>query len=911
MNLLFNLKYRTTFGECLVLNVIGSGARYVMATSNGVHWTCMVNNLKEKSFEYYYSVERAGKELRHEWLVAPHHIEAMGNGDKTHIVYDRWIDIPENSYLYSSAFDNADITAVKSANYDKTIILKVRAPQLRKGEWLGLIGDASYLGAWEAQKALPMCQQQPNEWVVALNADAIDRQTFEFKFVILDAEKDVTPMWETCGNRSISQPEIKPGSIIVYELEAANFEIYPWRGAGTVIPVFSLRSEGSFGVGDFGDLKKMVDWAERTNQRAIQILPINDTTITHTWTDSYPYNSISIYALHPQYTDLRQLPELKDEARREYYEQLRKELNALPQIDYERVNNAKMSYLRELFAQEGSKVKRTKAYKQFFEQNKDWLVPYAEFSVKRDNEYLKNLGVQEFRSSGVQALPSNSSNSSTCQLVNLSTETTNSSTNQDFWYYVQFNLDVQMRAAHDYAHSKQVLLKGDIPIGISRDGVEAWVEPRYFNMNGQAGAPPDAFSVNGQNWGFPTYNWDVMLQDGCSWWVRRFRKMAEYFDAYRIDHVLGFFRIWEIPIDSVHGLLGQFSPALAMTVDEIEGYGLHFQEEFFTKPFITDWVLERVFKNQAADVRERFLNPIGDGRYAMKPEFDTQRKVEEYFKRVGVQTLASESSNSSTRQLVNSSTETKEGLYSLISNVLFVRDRKNKDMYHPRIGVQSDYIYEALYDCDKQAFDKLYVDYFYRRNNHFWYKEAMKKLPRLTEATRMLVCAEDLGMVPDCVPWVMDELRILSLEIQSMPKDPMVEFGYLHRNPYRSVATISTHDMSTLRQWWDEDNVRTQKYYNNMLHRGDAAPHPLPGWLAKDIVAQHLMCPSMLSLLSLQDWLAIDEQLRLPDANAERINIPANPRHYWRHRMHLTIEELLKADDFNNEVCEMIRQSGR
>ena len=277
----------------------------------------------------------------------------------------------------------------------------------------------------------------------------------------------------------------------------------------------------------------------------------------------------------------------------------------------------------------------------------------------------------------------------------------------------------------------------------------------------------------------------------------------------------------------------------------------------------------------------------------------------------GVQTSPSDASNSSTCQLVNLSTEIKEGLYSLISNVLFVRERKNKDMYHPRIGVQSDYIYEALYDCDKQAFDKLYVDYFYRRNNHFWYKEAMKKLPRLTEATRMLVCAEDLGMVPDCVPWVMDELRILSLEIQSMPKDPMVEFGYLHRNPYRSVATISTHDMSTLRQWWDEDNVRTQKYYNNMLHRGDAAPHPLPGWLAKDIVAQHLMCPSMLSLLSLQDWLAIDEQLRLPDANAERINIPANPRHYWRYRMHLTIEELLKADDFNNEVCEMIRQSGR
>ena len=187
----------------------------------------------------------------------------------------------------------------------------------------------------------------------------------------------------------------------------------------------------------------------------------------------------------------------------------------------------------------------------------------------------------------------------------------------------------------------------------------------------------------------------------------------------------------------------------------------------------------------------------------------------------------------------------------------------------------------------------------------------MKKLPRLTQATRMLVCAEDLGMVPGCVPWVMNGLRILSLEIQSMPKEYGIRFGHLSHNPYRSVCTISTHDMPTLRQWWDEDEQRTQEYFSTKLHRSTTAPHPLPGWLAKEIVSRHLTSPSMLCLLSLQDWLSVSERLRLADKDAERINIPANPRHYWRYRMHITIEQLMKEDDFNEEIKTMIKDSGR
>lgn len=628
----------------------------------------------------------------------------------------------------------------------------------------------------------------------------------------------------------------------------------------------------------------MIDWVAYTKQRVLQVLPINDTTITHTWTDSYPYSCISVFALHPQYADLNALPQIADDAERERFEQLRLELNALPQIDYERVNNAKNEYLRIIYEQEGKKIMASAEFKRFFKEEESWLVPYGQYCYLRDK-----YGTSKFSTWPDHHVFDEN------ERRTLSVQRNVAYKNVAFYYFVQFVLSTQMAGVHKYARENGVILKGDIPIGVNRYGCDVWQDPRYFNLNGQAGAPPDNFSVNGQNWGFPTYNWDEMIKDGCRWWVHRFSSMAKYFDAYRIDHVLGFFRIWEIPYDSVHGLLGQFSPSLGMTREEIEAYGLHFQEKLFTEPFITDWVLDRMFGERAAMVRETYLEPAGDGHYRMKPEYDTQRKVEAAFE----------------GKTDKEDTDLRDGLYALISDVLFVRDHRDPNKFHPRISVQFDYIYESLFDSDKFLFNKIYNDYYYRRNNQFWYREAMNKLPKLVEATRMLVCAEDLGMVPDCVSWVMNELKILSLELQSMPKDPNVRFGVLARNPYRSVCTISSHDTSTLRQWWDEDASRTQDYYNNVLQKYGAAPHPLPGWLARDIISRHLLCPSMLCILTIQDWFSVDEGIRLADANAERINIPSNPRHYWRYRMHVCIEDLMEAHDFNQNITDLIKESGR
>lgn len=895
MTLLFNLEYRTVFGEELRLTVIGGthglAGEHTMGSVDGQHWTCEINAEARPGtyIDYMYSVCRNGRNTRTEWTTEPHRLEFAAKKGMRYTVFDNWIDIPEDAFMYSSAITDciearpremSDLTV-----FPATLRIKVRAPQLRRGERLAISGREEALGCWRTAEAVPMKEHECHEWVANIDAAALGGKNIEFKFIAANDDRTSTPPdWEAGSNRSICVPNVREGEVVVMELPQARFDRAPWKAAGTVIPIFSLRTEGSFGVGDFGDLKRLADWADMTGQRVIQVLPVNDTCMTHTWTDSYPYNSISIYALHPQYTDLRQLPRLKDKDRREHYERVRMELNALPMIDYERVFKTKTAYLRELFAQEGPATMKSAEFKTFFAANKEWLVPYAAFCHYRDM-----YGTATFNEwPDHRTLTDN-------ERERMSRPTTKEYKKVAFWYFIQFNLDTQMRAAHDYARGKRIILKGDIPIGISRDGVEAWIEPDYFNMDGQAGAPPDAFSANGQNWGFPTYNWDRMTADGCRWWMRRFTKMAQYFDAYRIDHVLGFFRIWEIPTHSVHGLLGHFAPAIGLTPAEIEAYGLAFDEQRLTSPFISDSVTERLFGERAAEVRETYLESTGNGQWKMKPGYDTQRKVEAAFK----------------GKTEPEDTKLRDGLYTLISDVLFVRDHKTAGKYHPRIGVQGDYVFETLTDSEKHAFNRLYNDYYYRRNEHFWYEEAMKKLPLLTQATRMLVCAEDLGMVPECVPWVMNELRILSLEIQSMPKETGMRFGHLSRNPYRSVCTFSTHDMPTMRQWWDEDRQRTQEYFNTMLYHAGAAPHPLSSWLAGDIIYKQLASPSMLCLLSLQDWLAMDENLRLDDMNTERINIPANPRHYWRYRMHLTIEQLMAADDFNKKIKNMIKESGR
>ncbi len=895
MRITFQMEYRTEWGENVRVdikyaNLAGniSHRQQDLSTTDGVVWRAEMSLPSAAvQMEYTYSIVRNGKVVRKEWETVPHKLSFPANARRL-VCQDRWRDKTDNSCYYTSAFTDVFQPRKQSDLHyppgQRTLVVHVLAHPLPLGCVLAVSGNQTAMGNWAVGKELSMQETAPNEWAFALDADAVSG-TLEYKFLALDALTGERRGWEMRDNRYIEHVHVEPGMTWVLQDESVRLPFPNWRGAGCVIPVFSIRSEGSFGIGDFGDLKRMADWLALTGQHVLQLLPINDTTTTGYWRNSYPYNCISVFAFNPIYVDLRSLPSLKNAEKRKHFATLQAKLNALPQVDYEEVYKAKHEYLRLIYAQEGKKALTSPDFIDYFQHNETWLLPYAAYCCLRDQH-----GTADYRQWGERG----EEVAKACRKGPTSvTEVPHLDKSELYFHcYVQFLLHTQLSEASAYARSKGVALKGDIPIGISRNAVDAWIMPDHFNMDGQAGAPPDFFSKNGQNWGFPTYNWQAMMAEGCSWWKQRLKKMAEYFDAYRIDHVLGFFRIWEIPRHSVHGLLGQFSPALPLKVEEIESYGLTWRGDSYTKPFINDWILNKMFGDRTAEVRHNYLESTGNGFYRLRPEYATQRQVEAAFANRRDDTL-------------------RDGLYSLISNVLFVADSHNPTTYHPRIEAQSDYAYYYLSDREKDAFNHLYDDYFYHRHNRFWYEEGMKKLQLLADSTRMLPCAEDLGMVPACVAPVLEALKILTLEIQSMPKNPQYNFGHLWENPYRSVATITTHDMPTLRGWWEEDKVAAQRFFNEALYHDGPAPYPMPAWLAQEVVSLHLDSPSMLCLLSFQDWLSIDERLRYPNPHAERINVPANPRQYWRYRMHLTVEQLLGERELNERIRSLIHTYGR
>lgn len=767
----------------------------------------------------------------------------------------------------------------------KTHLFKVKAPLLAKGQTLCLLGNAPALGNWNTARPVLLNRIAGEDFLsVALDLLATGFP-IEYKYGLYDVARKTFVRWEDGPNRTLPVPGAAPRLVIAND-GFARLPVTTWKGAGVAIPVFSLRTEKSFGVGEFSDLKPLADWCARTGLKVIQILPVNDTCASHTWTDSYPYSAISAFALHPQYLNLAEVATAKSKTFLKKLEAKRQRLNALPLVDYEAMMRLKLDLLRKLFRSQRAATFNSAAYKIFFAENQHWLVPYAAFCQLRDQ-----FGTADF------AQWPKHSRFDAKEIATLVSEKSKAHEAIAFHYFLQFHLDAQLKAASDYAHSRGVILKGDIAIGVSRHGADAWQQPELYHMDMQAGAPPDSFAVKGQNWGFPTYHWPRMQEDGFAWWKQRFAQMGRYFDAFRVDHILGFFRIWCIPLEAVEGILGRFVPVLPVARNEFVERGIAFDRERFVKPYITDAILRETFGDTANEVKRRYLNEDVSGRFVPKKRFATQRQVEKYF--------ATRADNESNRKL-------KLGLFELISNVILLEaETAPGEKFHFRFDIRTSSSFRALDAATQAKIQELYVDYFYRRQDDFWMRNAMQKLPALKCVTNMLICGEDLGVVPACVPEAMKQLGLLSLEIQRMPKVPGQEFFRPSQAPYLAVVTPGTHDMSTLRGWWREDRAVTQKFFNTELGRAGDAPAECDARLVREIIQQHLACPAMWSIFQLQDLLGLDAQLRRANPEEERINVPAIPNYYWRYRMHLTLERLLEQDAFNEALAGLIKESGR
>ncbi|MBD0276790.1 MAG: 4-alpha-glucanotransferase [Flavisolibacter sp.] len=898
MKIHFYLRFHTRFGQSLSItgNIpeLGSnkgekGVSMQFLNEDFWHLSIDIIDIIESDqhtlhYQYIYTSE-TGDVIKE---AEKHRVFPLDKEEKTVIFIDSWND----AGYFENVFFTAPFQEVllprpqlkkskKNKNY--THLFKVKAPLLSANECVCLMGYGEELKNWS--KKDPILLEKHGEWWTA----ALDLSQASFplayKYGVYNYKKEEFKQYENGDNRLLHLFNSVENKTVVHD-GFVRLSNNTWKGAGVAIPVFSLRSEDSFGVGEFTDIKLLVEWAVETNLKLIQLLPINDTSATFTWHDSYPYAAISAFALHPIYINLQKVAGKKYASSIKSLAKKQKELNSLPELDYEGVMQNKLNTLRQLYELQENQFLKEQDFIDYFESNKHWLVPYAAFCVLRDK-----WGTSDFNQWRTNAVYDEA------EIEKLTAPKSKQFAQVAFYYFVQYHLHVQLTEAVKYAHKRGVILKGDIPIGIYRYGVDAWVAPHLYHMDRQAGAPPDDFAIKGQNWGFPTYNWQRMQEDNFDWWRKRFHQMSLYFDAFRIDHILGFFRIWSIPIDAVEGILGVFVPALPIYKTELGERGIWFDYDRFCRPYITDDVLLSLFSEKADYVKDTFLFANNRGGYDFKEDFNTQQKVQAYF---------------DVNKSIEGGEQLKIGLFDLLSNVLFFEQPdSNQNAFHFRISMEDTTSFQHLEESMKHKLRELYIDYFYRRQDEFWKHEALRKLPHLKDVTNMLICGEDLGMVPHSVPEVMQRLSILSLEIQRMPKDPLIEFFHPANAPYLSVVTPSTHDMSTIRGWWEEDRERTQKFYNTILESHGPAPYFGEPWIVRAIILQHLYSPAMWSIFMLQDLLNMSGTLRRENPHEERINVPAIPKYYWRYRMHLPLERLLKEKEFNNELKDYINNCGR
>jgi 4-alpha-glucanotransferase len=901
MRIVFRVNFRTDPGQSLWLKhaaVLGAGAARVeqvlpMRWLNGLQWEICVDlsGAGTLRVEYSYQLRQEGNGVELEEWDGPRVVEVDFAKHDVVLRRDTWCSAGTVDHAFETkGFDAilpvrgpfAAAAVPKGANHG----FSLRMAAVPEGMVPCVLGGVREIGDWDWAKAVPMKEVAANYWEANLYLPTDWR--IEYKYGLCDVKSGRVVSLEAGENRSL-----EPRSLAQSQWTAVSDEGYRrdgaglYRGAGVAIPVFSLRSENGLGVGEFADLKPLADWASQTGLKLIQILPINDTTSSHDWTDSYPYSAISVYALHPIYLRLDDLgyampadfaKELKD---------ARGKLNALAQVDYEGVMAAKTRLLKRVFEKHAKAITASAGFKNFLKENHHWVLPYAVFCVKRDH-----YGTADFSQWGEWSVFD-------AKKVNALAVASHAEWPEvSYHIWLQYELDRQLSDAVEHLHAKGIALKGDLPIGIDRQSVDAWSAPHLFKMDAQAGAPPDAFAVKGQNWGFPTYNWEVMRRDGYAWWRSRFEQLSRYFDAYRIDHILGFFRIWQVPYEQVEGIMGWFDPAMPVHIDEIRGRGIAFDYERYCRPYIREHFLWERFGDQTGAAKEGYLDDCGYGVYRLKEHVSTQRKIVDHF------AAKKDGDEGAKRRLC-------QGLLDCASEVLLLEvPGSHGTQFHPRCSMQMTRSYQELDGDAKWRIEDLYVDYFYRRQEGFWQARGYEKLPAMRKASRMLLCGEDLGMVPACVPGVMRELGILSLEIQRMPKSSDAEFSNPAWAPYLSVVSPSTHDMPTLRGWWRENMHVSGQFAWKML--GVAfPPTDLSGDLAAQIIDQHLHSPAMWAIFPFQDLLGMDEQLRNSDVDIERINVPAIMPYYWRYRMHLDLDGLAKASGFNARLREMIGNSGR
>ncbi|MBB6482365.1 4-alpha-glucanotransferase [Spirochaeta isovalerica] len=632
---------------------------------------------------------------------------------------------------------------------------------------------------------------------------------------------------------------------------------------GVVVPVFSLRSEKSCGIGEFADLAHLGEWCRQTNLDLIQILPVNDTGYQES-----PYSALSAFALHPIFMRLEDIPESKDFAGD--IAALKKELEPLKRVSFASVLTGKLEILRKIYDSNIKSIRADKAVTGWMKEN-PWVKNYAVFStIRRNNLMASWKDWKNFRNPSAKDLD---------KLWDKYEE------DNYFHVWVQYHLEKQLKDSAAKLDSMGISLKGDIPILMNEDSCDVWADRKFFDLSLSAGAPPDMFSTDGQNWGFPVYNWTNLKKDDYSWWRKRLKQAAKFYHAYRIDHVLGFFRIWNIPFHMVTGSMGYFNPSAYISRKDLEDIGFDKGRiTWMSRPHVFEHELREKLGAEAESVINICLDRIGNENLFLFNDTYSSEKV----------IYRSDLSD-----------KAKSVLGEMLKNVTLIP--VDDDNFSLSWSFRETRGYESLNQWEKGKIEELSARCGAEAEK-IWEENALNLLSFMKNTTDMLVCAEDLGAVPDCVPSVLQKLGILGLKVVRWAREWGQEgdpYTKVSQYPELSVCTPAVHDSTTLRQWWFEEQDKAALAAGLDVQE---IPYDQPGEEAVKFFLEALFrSRSAICMIQIQDFFALDSSICDSDIHFERINIPGTVQDVnWSYRMTPTVEKLMKAEKLKESISSLV-----
>jgi len=657
------------------------------------------------------------------------------------------------------------------------------------------------------------------------------------------------------------------------------------RLLGIAVPVGALRSKNGMGVGEFSDLSHLAHLCRKMKIKLIQILPVNDTGF-----ESSPYSSLTAFGLHPLYLRIDELDEFltADKKVIKRYKAAKEEFNKCERFSHFKVLKEKLEICRSLYNANKEKIVKSAGQSDgslalWIEQNA-WVKEYAVY--RRLKEANGGKSWKEWQEHGTV----------THEDIDKLWKDQTLLEDHLFWVWLQQSLDTQFSKAAKDITELGLYLEGDLPILMNDDSCDVWANPEIFIQELSAGAPPDMYSPDGQNWGFPIYNWEAQEKDNFSWWRRRLGAAAKYYQAYRIDHVLGFFRIWASSREDNSSVLGRFVPFTPVLLGDLKKMG-------FEKSRIRWISLPHIKTSEIIDTLRNNWGSVFN-------EAEISAAANEIFSR--------------TLDRVNN-----EELWVFKKNIKGEKDIKNLDIHPSIINYLNQKWHDRMfYEYERGKFSPVWyygntsawnslsndekgnmealMNKRRAKSEKIWENQGKKLLSILAESSSMLPCAEDLGAVPPCVPKVLSKLKIFGLRVVRWFREwdvngqPYVPFD---QYPQLSVCTPAVHDSSTVREWWEREADQAQ--FAGFIGVPSLPKIYNPG-TAKIILSKIASARSRFRVFQIQDLLHLSNKWYAGDPAAERINVPGTSNDFnWTYRLPASISEIARDKELIHSVAEL------